>query len=154
MVTFRAFLVSNVKIHFGKVRAWVKDNNTTQGLSTGFIVVNPDCHLIGVVTRTIIFDKLNDDNTSVLDVLKEDSPYCSIEDTLNTLVDKMDKHGVDIIPIVGHNAVIGSVSHREIFAAYGQRRQEDKINTPPISLKYKSARLIVRGRQIYKNISD
>lgn len=138
-----------------EIREWIK-NNTAHKLSTAYIVVNEDYHLMGLVTREDIFNKMHDDNASILTILKEDIYHCSNEDTLSSVVGMLDKQGADIVPVLEHgtNVVIGTISHHEIFAAYGQRMQGDKITNPSISLKYKSARLIVRGRQVYKNISD
>ncbi len=138
-----------------EIREWIK-SNTAQSLSTAYIVVNADYHLMGLVSREDIFNKTNDDNASIQTILKEDIYHCSIEDTLSNVVDMLDKQGADIVPVLEHgmNVVIGTISHREIFAAYGQRKQEDEITNPSISLKYKSARLIVKGRQVYKNISN
>ncbi len=136
-----------------EIREWIKQN-IAQRLSTAFVVVNADYHLAGLVSREDIFNKQHDDNAAIQAVLKEDIFCCSVDDTLSDVVDMLDKQGIDVVPVVEHGKVIGVVSHREIFAAYGQRRQADEISSPPISLKYKGTRLIVKGRQVYKNMID
>lgn len=134
-----------------EAREWIKDNNSHQGLSTAFVIADDSYHLQGVVSREDIFSKSHDDS-SVTAIAKKDKTYVHGDARLSTAVDLLDKQGLDILPVVDDNhIVLGILTHREIFAAYSKRRQEDEIAPTHISLKYQGARLIAKGRQLYTN---
>lgn len=139
-----------------EIREWVKDNNTVQGLATAFIVVNNQSFLVGIISREKIFDKEFDFNKPILSIIEKNTYYSYVETSLSTAVEQLDKQGLDVLPVIDgeEKKVIGTISHKEIFSAYGQRRQEDEINNPTILLKYKGARMVVKGKQLYKQFND
>ncbi|MBZ0099375.1 MAG: chloride channel protein, partial [Taibaiella sp.] len=132
-----------------EAREWIKDNNSHQGLSTAFVIADENYRLQGIVSREDIFNKKNDD-AAITAIATTDQSYVRLDTRLSAAVDLLDRQGMDVLPVVDEDDIIsGILTHKEIFAAYSRRRQEDEIKPSSISLKYQGARIIVKGRQLY-----
>lgn len=134
-----------------EVREWIKSVISSENLDTAFIVADNSGVLKGVVSRESIFNKKFGDSTPISELISSAPHYVFPENRLSLAVDIIARQQLDILPVVSHTdkKIIGSLSHSEIFGAYSKRRQEHEIANPAISLKYRSARLIVKGKQLY-----
>ncbi|GAA4311996.1 chloride channel protein [Compostibacter hankyongensis] len=135
-----------------EAREWIKAN-ASQEESTTLVLVDHDGHLLGVIKRADIFGKQYADDAPVESLIKGNVPYIYEDNELSIAVDIMDKYHTDVLPVVTHDArkqVTGILSHKNIFAAYRKRRDEDALYKQAISLKRQGIRVILRGRQLLK----
>ena len=134
-----------------ETREWIKAHAAEEKYST-FIIVNADKNFMGLVQRLDIFGKQFADDSSITSLIKDHVAYIYPNNQLSLAVDLMDKFKVDILPVVSRTdpgKVLGMVSRESIFAIYHQRRNEEELYKQTISLKQRSMRMIVRGRQIF-----
>ncbi len=142
--------VLSVANTIGDAREWIKKNADDEE-NTAFVVVNKEERLIGIVKRKDIFTKKHDVNAPISTLINEDVVFIYPDNELSTAVDIMDKYQTDVLPVVSRlkeQRVIGVLTHKNIFAAYHKRRNEDEIYLKAISIKQKGIRIILRGRQM------
>jgi H+/Cl- antiporter ClcA/CBS domain-containing protein len=134
-----------------EVREWIKSAISGEILATAFIVADEEGMFKGIVERENIFNKKFNDAAPISELVSNASHFVFPDSKLSLVVNIIDKQDLDILPVISNESkkIIGSISHREIFNAYSKRRAENEITGPSISLKYRSARLIVRGKQFY-----
>lgn len=136
----------------GDARKWIKDNVKDEE-NTAFVVVNKEEALMGIVKRKDIFSALNDDQAPIASILMNKIAYIYPYNDLGEAVDLMDKYSTDILPVVRpgmDHKVIGVLTHKNIFMAYHQRRNEDEISKQTFSFKQRGIRIILRGRQLFR----
>ena len=135
-----------------EVREWIKDRSSEQALITAFIIVDEGQQLKGIVSRKDIFNKEYDDAAPIVELAAPTTHYIYPENRLSLAVDIMSKQALDMLPVIEHETkkVAGSLTHQEIFTAYSNRRHEQETTGRSISLRYKGARMIVRGKQMMR----
>lgn len=140
----------------GEVKNWIKENVSDKEYST-FVVINEEEKLLGLVKRKDIFVKENEDTASIETLLQKNRVFIYPDNELSTAVDIMDKFDTDVVPVIGHDKtrkLEGVLTHKAIFAAYRQRRNEDKIFLPNIVLKRQGIKIIVRGKKLFSREKD
>lgn len=136
-----------------EVREWVKANADAQRSVATFIIVNDKQGLIGMIKREDLFSKKFDDDKPVTELVKGAPIYVYPDTLLSNAVDLMDEYHLDLVPVVKHDKdkkIVGVITYKEVFTAYSKRRNEEEIYKQPISLKYKSSKIIIRGKQFWK----
>lgn len=136
----------------GDVRSWIK-TNIDQEEGTSFIVVNENSELLGIVKRKDIFSKQIKDRASITLLINEEAPFIYPNNELSIAVDIMDRYQTDILPVIkrgGSREVTGVLSHKNIFSAYGKRRDEDKIYKQAIPLEYRKIKVVLRDRHFFR----
>ncbi len=134
-----------------ETREWIKKNAIEEEFPT-FIVVDKDQNYLGLVQRLDIFSKQYDDNAPIASLIKDRVAYVYPNNQLSLAVDLMDKYQVGVLPVVSRSnpaTVLGMLSRKSIFAVYHKRKNEEELLKQTISLKRRSMRMIVRGRQIF-----
>lgn len=135
-----------------EIREWAK-LQIPENLSHAYVVIDPEGKLAGLVKRSAIFDKKYPDETPLGNLLERTAPYVLPSHPLSFAADLIDRFQTDVLPVIeakGNKKVLGTISHKEIFKAYGKRRHEDTIHAQAISLKETSVSIIERGRQLFK----
>jgi CBS domain-containing protein len=127
-------------------REWIKDRAAHQGQALFFIVVDDVCALTGIVKREDIFSKAYADETLIKD-LPMSNGFVFPSSTLSLAVDILDKHGLDLLPVIKETRVVGAISHKEVFKAYAMRRKEE-VARQSISLKREGIKIVLKGRRI------
>ncbi len=132
-----------------ETREWIKENAAEED-SPCFIVVDGNQNYLGLVKRLDIFSKKFDDNAPITALILKDNPYIYPNNQLSLAIDIMDKFNIGIIPVVSREnrpKVVGMISRKSIFAVYHKRKNDEEILNQSISLRQRSMRLIVKGRQ-------
>jgi len=99
-------------------------------------------------------DKKFPDDTPLAQLLEKTAPYVLSTHSLSFATDLMDRFQTDVLPVISDKEtrkISGVLSHKEIFKAYGKRRNEETIHAQAISLKESSLSIIERGRQLFRN---
>lgn len=136
-----------------EVREWIK-GNAGEEQKTDFVVVDKNESLVGVIKRKDIFNKTYADDAPIASLVKGNHvPYIYDDNELSIAVDIMDKYDTDVLPVVSrneHKTVLGVLSHKNIFAAYRKRRNEEDIYKQSISLRRQGIKIMIKGRQFLK----
>ncbi len=95
--------------------------------SNNFVVVNDKEEITGVLTFLDYYDRLYsgkiDDHMVVKDIMTQDVVTVSIEDTLDTALEKITSKDFSILPVVSpdnHLKLLGILTRRDILEAYDQ----------------------------------
>jgi H+/Cl- antiporter ClcA len=134
-----------------EAREWIKQHAGEEEFTT-FIVTDKEEKLLGLVQRLDIFSKQYDNNALIASLIKDRVAYIYPNNQLSLAIDIMDKYDVDVLPVVKRDEthkVIGVISRRGIFSVYHKRRNEDELYKQTISIKQRSMRMIVRGKQFF-----
>ena len=134
-----------------EAREWIKQHAGEEEFTT-FIVTDKEEKLLGLVQRLDIFSKQYDNNALIASLIKDRVAYIYPNNQLSLAIDIMDKYDVDVLPVVKRDEthkVIGVISRRGIFSVYHKRRNEDELYKQTISIKQRSMRMIVRGKQLF-----
>lgn len=134
-----------------ETRDWIKQHAAEEEFAS-FIIVDENKNYLGLVQRLDIFSKQFDDNAPIATLIKDRVAYIYPNNQLSLAVDLMDKFQIGILPVVSRSnpaKVLGMVSRKSIFSVYHKRRNEEELFKQTISLRRRSMRMIVRGRQIF-----
>ena len=130
-------------------REWIKDKAARQGQILFFIVVDDEGTLTGTVKREDIFSKAYPDDTMIAD-LPMNKGFVFPSSSLSLTVDILEKHELDLLPVIEDAKVVGAISHKEVFKANAMRRKED-VAGQSISLKREGIKIVLKGRRILKS---
>lgn len=134
-----------------EAREWIKKNSAEEEY-VSFIVVDHKKSIVGLVQRLDIFSKKFNDDDPISSLIRGRIAYIYPNNQLSLAVDIMDKYDIDILPVVKRDEsheVIGAISRKNVFAIYRKRRNSDEIYHKTISLRQRSMRMIVRGKQLF-----
>jgi CBS domain-containing protein len=134
-----------------EVKQWIKDSGTNPGDAIAVVDQNED--LIGTLKLNEIQQENVPGNTPIADLIKKHRIYVYNDSQLSFAVDVMDRFNVDYLPVVDRKnkrKVIGILTHKDIFNAYRKRRHEEDIYKRTISLRRRSYKLIVKGKQLLR----
>lgn len=87
-----------------------------------FPVVDEHGKFLGIVLlddiREILFDEHKHDNTKIYDVMTSPPTMIQADDNMETVMEKFDKTGAWILPVVKGNVFQGFISKNKLFSAY------------------------------------
>ena len=134
-----------------EVREWI--SQAKPDLTETIAVVDENEDLIGTIRLKEIQEQKVPLDIPVAKLLKKQKIYVYNDSQLSFAVDLMDRFKVDYLPVVDRNnkrKVVGILTHKDIFSAYRKRRNEEDISKRAISLRRRSYKLIVKGKQLLK----
>jgi len=134
-----------------EVREWISHANPN--LIEAIAVVDENENLIGTLRLKEIQEQNVPLDTPVAKLIKKQKIYVYNDSQLSFAVDLMDRFNVDYLPVVDRNnkrKIVGILTHKDIFSAYRKRRNEEDIFKRAISLRRRSYKLIVKGKQLLK----
>lgn len=134
-------------------RTWLKDNAANGDQNMHYILANEQGKYAGIVSRADIFSKQHADSSLLSAIAHPGLPYVSEKSRLSFAVDLMARYNIDVLPVISETGktIAGSISHKEIFAAYHKRRHEDEITKRHISLKRRGISIILKSKQLLNN---
>lgn len=136
-----------------EVKEWIEENAKEKSIDT-IAVVDENNNLIGTVKLNKIREAQLPADTPISALIQKQNIYVYNDSQLSFAVDLMDRFNVDYLPVVNRNdqrKVVGILTHKDIFRAYRKRRKEEDIFKRTISLRRRSYKLIVKGKQLLKN---
>lgn len=134
-----------------EIKEWSKKEDASR-LPAAFAIVDDNEDLIGTVLMRDILDAY--DNNASIASLVSSSVFVYTDNPLSFAVDLMDRFKVDFLPVINRNnkkKVVGAIRPKDVFSAYRKRRKEEDIFKREISLRQRSYRLIVKGKQLFKH---
>jgi len=134
-----------------ELREWI--NISHPNLVEAIAVVDENEDLIGTIKLREIDQQNIPPNTPVANLIKKQKIYVYNDSQVSFAVDLMDRFNVDYLPVVDRNnkrKVVGILTHKNVFGAYRKRRNEEDIYKRAISLRRRSYKLIVKGKQLLK----
>jgi H+/Cl- antiporter ClcA len=135
-----------------ETRDWIKDISAEQGQTTAFIVVDENNKLLGTIKREDVFSKRYPDDMPITKLIKGPKVFLGIHNRLDTAIDLMYREGIDLLAVVRHGKVIGSITHKEVFTAYSRHRRENEKFNRQISLRREGIKIILKGKRIIDRI--
>ncbi len=146
----RATLI-NLTNTIKETREWIRSHNEAK--FNTYIIADDNTNLLGLVQRKDIFSNGAIDDASISSIIsnKRDA-YIYPNNPLSLAIDIMDKYKLDVLPVVtrtNRRKVLGQISREKIFSIYSERKNENITYKQSISLKNRSMRMIVRGRQLF-----
>jgi len=135
-----------------EVKEWIENTSQEKSIET-IAVVDENNNLMGTVRLSKIQESQLPPDTPIAALIQKQNIYVYNDSQLSFAVDLMDRFNVDYLPVVDRNnkrKVAGILTHRAIFSAYRKRRREEDIFKRAISLRRRSYKLIVKGKQFLK----
>ncbi|MGB4095034.1 MAG: chloride channel protein [Bacteroidales bacterium] len=87
-----------------------------------FPVLNDDNNLVGLIyfkdIKNIIFDKQDYDKISISELMKEPEIVIDINESLDSIVEKVRMQNIWNIPVVDHGKYVGFISKSSLLSAY------------------------------------
>jgi H+/Cl- antiporter ClcA len=138
-------------LHDAKV--WIEESSK-QDLTEAIAVVDENENLLGIVRIKDILRSTLPGDTEIKKLIDKKNIYVYNDSQLSFAVDLMDRFQIDYLPVVDRSnkmKVVGILTHKDVFAAYRKRRQEESIYRKNISVRTQRNKLIVRGKQLFRD---
>ncbi|HSH64281.1 MAG TPA: chloride channel protein [Bacteroidia bacterium] len=131
-----------------EVREWL--NQEQDYKSNYFIISSSEGEYRGILSSSCLFSNHHSQENIIGTLIKRNSIYIDLDDTLRTAVETMAKENIDVLPVVsnGNMNIIGILSYHDIIATYKYGIDEHKKKQPHISLKRNSLKILLRGQKI------
>lgn len=138
----------------GDIKEWIansskKDTDPREALA----VVDEQENLLGTLTINDILTSHLPDDTNIRALIDKKNIYVYDDSQLSFAVDLMDRFQVDYLPVIYRNnkkKIAGMLTHKDVFAVYRKRSNEENIYNRNIALGHKGYRLIVKGKQLLR----
>jgi CIC family chloride channel protein len=144
--------VINVNTTLSELRDWL---STTNSIDTNFIVVNNHGEYAGTIKLADIYNNKLDVNLPLQDVINN-APNIAVHntDTLRQAVEQMSKIGVEILPVLSGDSVVGVLTYKDIINAYGGYIAKSESAHIRISLKRQRIKMLIKGKRLIDFNSD
>jgi H+/Cl- antiporter ClcA/predicted transcriptional regulator len=114
-----------------------------------FIVVDNKETFMGTVKLADIYNNEQGNKLTLGNIINSPELVINSETTLRHAVELMAKHKVDLVPVLSaDNKITGTLSYKEIIAAYGSHIHDGDKTGLSISLKRQRLKILIKGRKI------
>jgi CIC family chloride channel protein len=114
-----------------------------------FIVVDNKGTFMGTVKLADIYNNEQGNKLTLGTIINSPELVINSETTLRHAVELMAKCKVDLVPVLSaDNKIIGTLSYKEIIAAYGSHIHDGDKTGLSISLKRQRLKILIKGRKI------
>jgi len=131
-----------------EVREWLNEEQDYK--SNYFIISSNEGEYKGILTSSNLFSNHHSQESLIGTLIKNNSIYIGMKDTLRTAVETMAKENIDVLPVVSkeNKTVIGILSYHDIIATYKVGIDEHEKKQPNISLKRNGLKILLRGQKL------
>ena len=131
-----------------ETREWLK--NEPNYKSNYFIVSNIEGEYKGIISSSNLFSEHHTDDEKIGELIKRNSIYIKLDDTLRFAAETMSKENIDVLPVIsGENKnIVGLLSYRDILATYKYGIDEHEMKRPNISLKRSGLKVLLQGQKL------
>ncbi|MBC7399070.1 MAG: chloride channel protein, partial [Mucilaginibacter sp.] len=144
--------VINVNTTVSEIRDWLSTSNTTD---TNFIVVNNHGEYAGTIKLADIYNNKLDESSPLQDIVNTTSNIAvNNTNTLRQAVEQMSKIGVEILPVLSGDRVVGVLTYKDIINAYGGYIEKSEFAHTRISLKRQRIKMLIKGKRLIDFNSD
>jgi CIC family chloride channel protein len=114
-----------------------------------FIVVDNQGTFMGTVKLADIYNNEQGNKLTIGNIINSPELVINSETTLRHAVELMAKHKVDLVPVISaDHKITGTLSYKEIIAAYGSHIHDGDKTGLSISLKRQRLKILIKGRKI------
>lgn len=130
-----------------EVREWL--NQEQDYKSNYFIISSNEGEYRGILSSSNLFSNHHSQENLIGTLIKRNSIYIGLSDTLRTAVETMAKENIDVLPVVSkeNTTIIGILSYHDIIATYKHGIDEHDKKQPHISLKQNGLKILLRGQK-------
>lgn len=130
-----------------EVREWL--NQEQDYKSNYFIISSNEGEYRGILSSSNLFSNHHSQENLIGTLIKRNSIYIGLSDTLRTAVETMAKENIDVLPVVSkeNSIIIGILSYHDIIATYKHGIDEHDKKQPHISLKQNGLKILLRGQK-------
>jgi CIC family chloride channel protein len=130
-----------------EVREWL--NQEQDYKSNYFIISSNEGEYRGILSSSNLFSNHHSQENLIGTLIKRNSIYIGLSDTLRTAVETMTKENIDVLPVVSkeNSIIIGILSYHDIIATYKHGIDEHDKKQPHISLKQNGLKILLRGQK-------
>jgi len=137
----------NPELTIREVRELLKAENEQ---ASYFIIADGQGNYVGTANLADINKHDIDPNSTLESILQTTELSVSVNDNLRKAVELMAVGGVEALPVVEANKVIGILSYKDIINAYKFYREEDERTDRQFSLKMQRLKVLARSRELFK----
>lgn len=130
-----------------EVREWLSQEQDNK--SNYFIISSNEGEYRGILSSSNLFSNHHSQENLIGTLIKRNSIYIGLSDTLRTAVETMAKENIDVLPVVSkeNTTIIGILSYHDIIATYKHGIDEHDKKQPHISLKQNGLKILLRGQK-------
>ncbi len=131
-----------------EVREWLdKEQNYKPNY---FIVSNDGGEYKGIISSSNLFSEHHTQEDGIGELIKRNSIYIKLNDSLRTAAGTMARENVDVLPVVSdeHKTIVGILSYRDILATYKDRMDDHEMKESHISLRRNGLKILLRGQKL------
>lgn len=135
----------------GEVQAWT--NSEPARVGSHLIVVEADDTFAGLLSTVALTSWTADEQVPIRALLQPGSATVLVTDTLRTVVERMARENVDVLPVLqpGDRALVtGVVSYRDILAAYHNRLQDHGVPARVPAIRRSGLRILLQGKALFR----
>jgi Mg/Co/Ni transporter MgtE len=133
-----------------EVKAWLLAHNST---AHDFIVVDKKGDYMGTCKLGDLYN--NGQLQKLGDIVRPSALMVAGNTSLRLAAELMAKHNAELVPVASaENNIIGSLSYKEIIAAYGLHNNEADKTSLSISLKRQRLKIMSKGRRLINKDSN
>lgn len=131
-----------------EVREWL--NHEPEYKSNYYIVSNENGEYKGIISSSNLFSEHHTQENTVGKLIKRNSIYVHLHDTLRVAAETMAKENVDVLPVIsGENkSMVALVSYLDILATYKHSMDDHDLKKPSISLRRNGLKILLKGQKI------
>lgn len=132
----------------GEVREWISKEDEHR--SNYFIISSEKGEYRGVLSSSSLFGSHHLPGNLVATLVKRDSIFIAMEDSLLTAVETMAKENIDVLPVVSkeNGNLIGILSYHDIIASYKYGIEEHEKKQRHLSVERYGLKILVRGHKL------
>lgn len=121
-----------------------------------FIVANNEGAYKGIVSAETLYSRKHSADKPLAALAQHRNISIHINQSLRMAAELMAKEKVDVLPVVADNnqQIIGILAYSDLLKAYQLNGEEYEKKSPPISLKRRSLKVVVRGQQLYTALTN
>ncbi len=158
LTTFNVSQVLKEDVHvlsrantIGDTRKFI--DNTKDAAYSAFAIVDEEGKLAGVLSIQNIFSSKHLDSTTLRSLLHHHPITVQEDDILQSAVNKMIAHNVDILPVMSKknsDELVGVLTYRDVLEVYEIKKSENTEVNRTFSLRKQSIRVFIKGKHLIR----
>jgi len=144
--------VVSVENCLGEVQNWISKSAEDMKPPEAIAAVDENENLLGIIVVKDILNAPLPADTPINQFIKKQQVYVYSKSPLSFAVDLMDRFHADYLPVMDKEdkKIVGILTYKNIFAAYRNRKNEERLYNRNIFMRRQGYRLIVKGKQLFK----
>ena len=144
--------VVSVENCLGEVQNWISKSAEDMKPPEAIAAVDENENLLGIIVVKDILNAPLPADTPINQFIKKQQVYVYSKSPLSFAVDLMDRFHADYLPVMDkeNKKIVGILTYKNIFAAYRNRKNEERLYNRNIFMRRQGYRLIVKGKQLFK----